>query len=130
MTKNSDFCIFGSIHGNIFVFNSVSGVMLGSFRISTKPILFMEISPCGYYALVACGDNHVYLFEIQNMLTNMLKSSHSKKDLLLGELVSDVLRESVTQFQWKSTDEQAQVNEASGHDNYIFGKIDLLFLTP
>ena len=121
ITKNADFCILGSIHGNVFIFNSITGILIGSFRISTKPILFVEISPCGYFALMACGDNHVYIVQIQEMITRMIKSALPGKKVYLGELISSALKNSVTQYQWKSTDEQIQLNQSTNPENFIIG---------
>lgn len=127
-TKSGDFCLFGSVHGNVFVFNSVSGVMLGTFKVSSKTVRFMETSECGLFTLIACEDNQVYLYKVQEMISSLMMSvNHQSKTDMLREMVKDVLKTSVS-CKWKKNESyDYQQTARSTPKDFLYGRKDDFF---
>ena len=124
LAKGGDFAVFGSIHGNAFIFNCVSGVLLGSFRVSSKAVLFADSSTCGHFGLFACEDNRIYIYRIQSMISNLLSRKRLPlRKASLRKMVLDTLRRSAPHAKWKTDPEAGQQRPLSSGD-FLHGRLD------
>lgn len=120
--KSGDFSIFASVHGNAFVFNSVSGVMVGSFRVANKAVLCVDVSESGEFVLFACDDNHVYVYEVERVIDLFIGGGRRDGERRLGELVRDGLKGmELVGGKWKEGEDSDGQAELSVGDFLIGG---------
>jgi hypothetical protein len=127
VSKSEDFSVFGSVHGNVFLFNSVSGTMLGSFRVSNKAVKFADVSECGCFALFACFDNHVYVYRIQEVINLFVSKGNNKgRKGMLREMVKEQLQAMVTCAKWKDAEDLGHdIDAEKSPKDFLYGRICL-----